>query len=58
MIYRERGDTKYHHSLGKDAIEALKAYLTDIKLRGLKLKDDDPLFMQISLGQIYCSTTI
>jgi site-specific recombinase XerD len=44
--YRPKTGTDYYTFLGKDAVEALKAYLADMKNRGAQFKPDTPLFMK------------
>lgn len=38
--------TDYYTFLGKDAIEALKASIHDVKARGVQFKPDSPLFLK------------
>jgi site-specific recombinase XerD len=44
--YRPKTGTDYYTFLGKDAVEALKACINDIKNRGVQFKPDTPLFMK------------
>lgn len=43
---REKTGVQYYTFLGKDAIEAVKAYINDAKARGIKLNDNTPLFIK------------
>jgi len=45
-LYRPKTGTDYYTFLGKDAVEALKAYINDMKVRGAQFKPDTPLFMK------------
>jgi len=45
-LYRPKTGTEYYTFLGKDAVEALKAYVSDRKARRVQFKPDTPLFMK------------
>ena len=45
-LYRPKTGTEYYTFLGKDACEALKAYLNDLKTKGIQLSHCDPLFIK------------
>ena len=45
-LYRQKSGTEYYTFIGRDAVEALKAYLNSLKARGLELKHTDPLFLK------------
>ena len=45
-LFRKKSGTEYYTFLGKDAIEAIRAYLADIKSRGRKFKHETPLFLK------------
>ena len=48
MIYvvREKEEVEYFTFVGRDAVEALKAYLNDRRTKGEELKYDTPLFIK------------
>lgn len=45
-LHRPKTGTDFYTFLGKDAIEALKAYLADMKQRGVTFTHNTPLFVQ------------
>jgi len=45
-LFREKTGIDYYTFLGRDAIEAIKAYLNDAKSRGIKFKPNTPLFVK------------
>jgi len=45
-LYREKTGIEFYTFMGKDAVEALKAYLADMKARGAQFKFNTPLFMK------------
>lgn len=45
-LYRGKTGTDFYTFLGRDATEALKAYLADMKQRGVKFTHNTPLFVQ------------
>jgi site-specific recombinase XerD len=45
-LYRQKSGTEYYTFLGKDAVEAVKAYLADMKNRGRRFQHDTPLFVK------------
>jgi len=45
-LYRPKTGTEYYTFLGKDAVAALKAYIADVKSRGVQFKPDTPLFIK------------
>jgi len=47
-LYRVKTGAEYYTFLARDACEALKAYLNDVKARGLKLSHKEPLFLKES----------
>ena len=47
-LYRQKAGTEYFTFLGRDAVGAIKAYLSDVKSKGLTLEHNDPLFVKLS----------
>jgi len=45
-LFREKTGTEYYTFLGKDAIDAIRAYLNDVRSKGVELKSNDPLFIK------------
>jgi integrase/recombinase XerD len=45
-LHRQKTGTDFYTFLGRDAIEALKAYLADMKQRGVTFTHSTPLFVQ------------
>jgi integrase len=45
-LYRKKSGTEYVTFLGKDGIEAIRAYLNTLRARGIELKYEDPLFLK------------
>ena len=45
-LFRKKSGTEYYTFLGKDAIEAIRAYLADMKSRGRKFKYETSLFLK------------
>ena len=45
-LVRGKTGVEYYTFLGRDATEALKAYLNDLKAKGINLGDNDPLFVK------------
>jgi len=45
-VVREKEEVEYFTFVGRDAVEALKAYLNDRKAKGEELKYDTPLFIK------------
>jgi len=45
-VFRKKNRVKYHTFLGRDAIEALKVYISDAKSRGVNFNYDMPLFLK------------
>jgi len=45
-IYRPKSGVDFYTFLGKDAVEALKAYLADARARGVVFRSNTPLFIQ------------
>lgn len=45
-IYRPKSGVEFYTFLGKDAVKAIKAYLADVKARGVVFRSNTPLFMQ------------
>lgn len=45
-LYRPKTGVEFYTFLGKDAVEALKAYLADLKARGVQLQHDTSLFLK------------
>jgi len=47
-LHRGKSGVDYYTFLGKDAIDALKAYLNDLRAKGIQLQPNDPLFIKLS----------
>jgi site-specific recombinase XerD len=45
-LYRPKTGVEYYTFLGKDAVEALRAYLADMKARGVDYSNGSPLFVK------------
>jgi site-specific recombinase XerD len=45
-LFRRKSGTEYYTFLGKDAVEAIRAYLADMKSRGRRFKHETPLFLK------------
>jgi len=45
-LFRRKSGTEYYTFLGKDAVEAIRAYLADVKSRGRRFKHETPLFLK------------
>jgi len=45
-LYRPKSGTEYYTFLGRDACEAIRAYLNDLKAKGITLSHNDPLFLK------------
>ena len=45
-LFRKKSGTEYYTFLGKDAVEAVRAYLADMKSRGRKFRHETPLFLK------------
>jgi len=45
-LYRPKTGVEYYSFLGRDACESIRAYLNDLKARGIQLSYDDPLFLK------------
>jgi site-specific recombinase XerD len=45
-LFRKKSGTEYYTFLGKDAVEAIKAYLADVNVRGRQFQHDTPLFLK------------
>lgn len=45
-LFREKAGVEYYTFLGKDAVGAIKAYLNDLKARGVGLRNNDSLFVK------------
>jgi integrase len=45
-LFRRKSGTEYYTFLGKDAVEAIKVYLADMKSRGRRFKHETPLFLK------------
>jgi len=43
-VFRKKGDVEYYTFLGKDAVEALRAYVADRRARGTEWNLESPLF--------------
>lgn len=48
-LYRGKSGAEYYTFLGRDAISTIKAYLNDVKAKGLRMDSNSPLFLK----QIY-----
>lgn len=46
VAFREKAGVEYYTFLGRDAINAIQAYLSDAKARGVEFSDDTPLFIK------------
>ena len=46
LIYRPKTGVEFYTFLGRDGVEALKAYLADMKIRGVKFRSNMTLFVQ------------
>lgn len=44
---RQKSGIEYYTFIGRDAVNAIKAYLNDIKSKGIELEADDPLFIKL-----------
>jgi integrase/recombinase XerD len=47
-LYREKASTEFYTFIGKDSVESIKAYLNDLKSKGIILEANSPLFMKES----------
>jgi len=47
-LYRPKTGIEYYTFLGKDSCDSIRAYLNDVKSRGLKHMHNDPLFLKES----------
>jgi len=45
-LYRSKTGVEYYTFLGKDAVQALRAYVADMKSRGVDYSYDSPLFLK------------
>lgn len=45
-LQRPKTGTDFYTFIGQDAVEAVKAYIADMKSRGVKFTDNTPLFLQ------------
>jgi site-specific recombinase XerD len=45
-LFRRKTGTEYYTFLGKDAVESIKVYLSDMKSRGRRFRHDTPLFVK------------
>ncbi len=45
-LYRPKTGVEYYTFLGRDAVQALKAYLSDMRSRGTEFQYDTPLFLK------------
>ena len=45
-LYRPKTGVEYYTFLGRDAIEALKAYIKDMESRGVRFTHDTPLYLK------------
>lgn len=45
-LYRPKTGVQYFTFLGRDACEAIRAYLNDLKAKGITLSPNDPLFLK------------
>jgi len=46
--FREKAGVEYYTFLGRDSVNALKAYLQDLTSRGFKVSADSPLFLKLT----------
>jgi len=49
-LLRKKTDNEYYTFLGKDAVEALQAYVADKKARGFEMEAKEPLFTKETSG--------
>jgi site-specific recombinase XerD len=47
-LYRQKSGTEFYTFLGRDAAEAVRAYLNDVKARGITVNNKTPLFLKES----------
>jgi len=47
-LYRQKSGTEFYTFLGKDATEAVRAYVNDVRARGITLNPKTPLFLKES----------
>jgi site-specific recombinase XerD len=47
-LYRQKSGTEFYTFLGRDATEALREYLNDVKTRGITLNHKTSLFLKES----------
>jgi integrase len=45
-LYRPKTGVEYYTFLGRDAVKALKAYLSDMRSRGVEFRHNTPLFLK------------
>ena len=45
-LFREKNGVEYYTFLGRDAVKALKAYISDMTSRGVKYSHNTPLFLK------------
>jgi len=45
-LFRKKSGTEYYTFLGRDAVEAIKAYFNDAKSRGIEFTPNTPLFVK------------
>ena len=49
--FREKAGVEYYTFLGKDSVNAIKAYMRDLKSRGFEPTANDPLFLKLTRRQ-------
>jgi integrase/recombinase XerD len=53
-LYRPKTETEYYTFLGGDAVKAIRAYLNDLKAKGIKITSNTPLFLKASHKTMKC----
>jgi site-specific recombinase XerD len=50
-LYRKKSGTEFVTFIGRDGIQSIRAYLNILKARGIELRSEDPLFVQMKKGK-------
>jgi len=53
-LYRPKTGTEYYTFIGRDAVEAIRAYLNDLKAKGIKMTPNTTLFLKVSHKTMKC----
>jgi len=53
-LYRPKTGTEYYTFIGRDAVESIRAYLNDLKAKGIKIASNTPLFLKASHKTLKC----